>query len=126
MKKPEIKTPKITPTKKATAPEPDLPNFEEATSKEVEEFRRKLRESTNLEQAQIQQATSTGFYFCVYFADPEQRDEFIKNAGLNGAGIGQYYNGETVAKALGVKITKRKIDRPKVFRFHKNLSHFTQ
>lgn len=124
MKKPEIKTPKINQPKKS-AQEKDLPNFEKATAQEVDEFKVKLRQQTNLEQMQIDRATSTGFWFAVYFADTEQRDEFIKNAGLEGANIGQYFNGETFAKAVGVKIKKKRIDKPKTFRMHKNLNHFT-
>lgn len=122
MKAPEIKIPQINQPKKVE----ENPNFEAETKQEINEYHQKLRAQTNAEKDGIDKATSTGFYFCVYFADTEQKDEFIANAGLTGQNIGQYFNGEKFAETLGVKLKKKKIANPKVFRRHKNLQHFVK
>lgn len=115
------------PIKKKTPVQPAAPtNFEQATGNEVKDYQAKLREQTKNEQKHIENATSTGYYFCVYFADKEQRDEFLDNAGLAGANIGQYINGERLAQAVGVPLTKKKIDKPKVFRLNKNFKHYAR
>lgn len=103
----------------------EKPNFEKETNKEISEAHAKLRAATLNEQKSTGDALSTGYWFCVYFADTEQRDEFVKNAGLDKVMAGQYFNGEQFAEKVGVKITKKKIKPPKAFRKHKNLTDFT-
>lgn len=100
-------------------------NFEKETNREVSEAHQKLRAATLNEQKSTNDVLSTGYWFNVYFADTEQRDEFIKNAGLDKLIHGQYFNGEQFAEKLGVKLTKKKIKTPKAFRKHKNLTDFT-
>lgn len=111
------------PAQKKVQEEPEI-NFEKESRKEISEVHRKLRAATQGEKDHKDRVTSTGFWFAVYFADEEQAQEFIKNAGLTGSNNGQYFNGEKFAKVLGVPLKKKKLDPPKAFRMHKNLKHF--
>lgn len=105
--------------------QPEKVNLEKETNKEISEAHAKLRAATLNEQKTTSDVLSTGYWFAVYFADTEQRNEFVRNAGLDKVMAGQYFNGEQFAEKVGVKITKKKISPPKAFRKHKNLTDFT-
>lgn len=120
---PKLQTPTSKKTKKGK-PEPVI-NYEDAAGAEIAGYNKALRETTLKEQKYVKDAVSSGFWFAVYFADTEQRDEFIKNAKIEKKMESQYFNGEQFADALGVKITKKKISPPKAFRKHKNLTGFS-
>jgi hypothetical protein len=93
---------------------------------ELNEYQESFKSQMQYEKKNIDDLTSTGFWFCAYFADTEQRDEFLKNAGLMNKMDGQYVNGEVMAETLKIKITKKKIKLPPSFRKHKDFTNFVR
>jgi hypothetical protein len=117
VKQPQFKTIK---SKAPASPQPTaVESFEHATKEEIEGtvslFKQRSKDESNLKEKN----TSTEFWFAVYFADEEQRNEFLEKAGLLKKMEDQYINGEDFAKAMGIELTKKKIDTPKAFRKNK-------
>lgn len=116
VKQPQFKTIK---SKVKATPPPAIESFEDATKEEIEGvtslFKQRSKDESNLKQKN----TSTEFWFAVYFADEDQRNEFLQKADLLKKMNDQYINGEDSAKAMGVELTKKRIDTPKSFRKNK-------
>jgi hypothetical protein len=101
-------------------------SLNQEVKKELNEYQESFKSQMQYEKKNIDDLTSTGFWFCAYFADTEQRDEFLKNAGLMNKMDGQYVNGEVMAETLKIKITKKKIKLPPSFRKHKDFTNFVR
>ena len=97
-------------------------SLEEDVRAELNEYEEAFRQSRIKEQKQTEEVLNSGFWFCAYFADFEQCQEFLTNAGLQNKMCGQYINGEMMADIMGVKLTKKKIKPPKSFRRHKDFT----
>ncbi|MDR1582911.1 MAG: hypothetical protein LBS55_06565 [Prevotellaceae bacterium] len=112
------------PSKKAskTAHEGSL---EEDVKNELNEYEQAFKDQMKKESEGIDNAVSTGYWFCAYFADVEQCQEFLKNAGLQNLMEGQYVNGQMMADKMGIKITKKKISPPPSFKKHKDFTSFS-
>jgi len=100
----------------------EVKTLEECSNIELNEYEQAFKEQKKKEQKQIKDATSTGFWFAAYFADVEQCQEFLKNAGLQPLMEGQYIRGDMMAKKMGVNVTKKKMKVPPSFRKHKDFS----
>jgi hypothetical protein len=94
-------------------PIPD--NFEEATKQEVSEYLLALKERAKKEEARKKEMTDTDYWVAVYFADKEQRDNFLQKVGVLDALVEQYLNGQTLAEALGIDIGSKRAVPPKAF-----------
>lgn len=109
--------------KKIGAQEPIENNsLEEDIKSELNEFQEEFKKNTKAEKKRINDAVSTGFWFCAYFADVGQCREFLEKAGVFNKMEAQYINGEMLADALGIEITKKKITPPPSFKKHKGFS----
>jgi len=99
---------------------PELPDsFQDAADKELSEVLKKFKDSAKKEAEIRDRNTNTDFWFCVYFADQAQRDEFLSLYGLLkklSNGNTQYINGNVFAKAIGAEISEKEIPIPKAFR----------
>lgn len=100
----------------------DMPeSFEEATKAEVSEVLAAFRKRAKEEAAQKEKNTSTDFWFVVYFASQEQRDQFLSALNLierlerDGVDF-QYIDGQMLANAVGVPLAKERLTTPKAFR----------
>lgn len=96
-------------------------SFETATKDEVSEVLAAFRKRAKEEEAQKAKNISTDYWFSVYFASQEQRDQFLSALNLierlerEGSDY-QYIDGQTLAEALGLQLKKEKITTPKAFR----------
>jgi hypothetical protein len=104
----------VKPLKKAT--------LEEDVKTELNEYQQAFKEQMQKEAKGIDEAVSTGYWFCAYFADFDQCQEFLKNANLQNKMEGQYINGQMMADILKVKVTKKKINPPPSFKKHKDFT----
>ena len=99
---------------------PEMPDsFEDAAGKELSEVLKKFKETAKKEAETRDRNTNTDFWLCVYFADQQQRDEFLALYGLLkklANGNTQYINGNVFAKAIGAEISEKEIPIPKAFR----------
>lgn len=96
-------------------------NFEEETSKEYDELSEKFKARAKDESDKKKQNTSTEYWFCAYFANQFQRDEFLKKIGALNDLIDQYIPGDVLAEKLGVDIPYQEITIPKSFRVNKDI-----
>lgn len=96
-------------------------SFEKATKDEVSEVLAAFRKRAKEEEAQKAKNISTDYWFAVYFASQEQRDQFLSALNLierlerEGSDY-QYIDGQTLSEALGLQLKKEKITIPKAFR----------
>lgn len=96
-------------------------SFEKATKDEVSEVLAAFRKRAKEEEAQKAKNISTDYWFAVYFASQEQRDQFLSALNLierlEREGLDyQYIDGQTLAETVGVQLVKEKITTPKAFR----------
>jgi hypothetical protein len=89
---------------------------------EMNEFEKAFKESMQREQNMIQEEHDSHYYFCAYFADVAQRDEFLHAINMYDKLEANCINGEQLAVALNVPITKKRIRIPNTFVSHKSLS----
>lgn len=107
---------------KSKAPEKPVvvvESYEDGAKEEIEAITSLFKRKSGDERSLKEKNTSTGYWFAVYFADEDQKNEFIKNSGLEKKMDSQYVNGEVFAKVVGVELTKKKIETPKAFRRNK-------
>ena len=97
-------------------------SLEEFAEHELNEYEQAYKEAKQKEQKQIKDAISSGYWFAAYFADTEQCQEFLKNAGLQHLMEAQYIRGDMMAEKLGVKVTKKKMKVPPTFKRHKDFT----
>ena len=96
---------------------PAMPDsFEKAVDGEISETLAALKKRAFEEAEMKLQNTSTDFWFCVYFANQDQRDKFLMAVSLLDKMEDQYIDADTFCKAVGVEIEKQKITIPKPFR----------
>lgn len=95
--------------------EAPIENFEKAANEEVSEHMLAIREATKKTQKSLENQWNTDFYFCAYFADNDQRDEFLKKAEVLGLVKDNFINGQKLAEALGIELEPKKIEVPRLF-----------
>ena len=96
--------------------------LDEVVKEDLNMYEQAYKEAKQKEQKQVKDAISSGYWFAAYFADTEQCQEFLKNAGLQPMMEAQYIRGDMMAEKLGVKITKKKMQVPPSFRKHKDFT----
>jgi hypothetical protein len=96
-------------------PEEEIENFEKATNEEVSEHMLAIRKATADSRKSLENQWSTDFYFCAFFADEDQRNEFLRKAGALGLVKDNFINGAALAEALGIELTPKEIEVPKLF-----------
>lgn len=96
-------------------PEVEVENFEQAANEEVSQYMLDIREATKKSQKSLENQWNTDFYFCAYFADQEQRDEFLKKAEALGLVKDNFINGAKLAEALGIELENKAIEVPRLF-----------
>jgi len=79
-------------------------NAEQAALTDHQKMMKQLREQ---QQAAIDTANETGYWFAVYFQSNQQRAEFIEALQLNTGG--QYVDGLELAQKLNIPLTERTI-----------------
>lgn len=94
---------------------------EDTANEEVSEALSLFKSRAKGEEAEKQANVSSEYWFAVYFADEEQRNEFLEKIKAFSLLQDQYINGEALARKLGVEITPKKIKKPKPFRQPKNI-----
>lgn len=125
MEKKQFKKPEFKPIKKQAEQPIQQASFEDQTKEEIEEVVSLFKQRAKDEENEKAKNVNTDYWFAVYFADQEQRDEFLKKVNLLGKMEDQYINGETFASALQVPIAKKKIKTPKPFRKNKGFDSLT-
>lgn len=108
--------------KKPVKQNTETTSLENEVRQELNEYQEAFKNQMKKESENIDRLTDTGFWFCAYFADKEQCQEFLKNSGLSSKMEAQYINGEMMADIFKIKITKKKIKVPPSFKKHKNLN----
>lgn len=76
----------------------------ELAEKAIEELPNAFAERAKEEQRRFVQATDSEYWFCVCFTTREEKEEFLRKAGLFEHGD-KYLDGRVVAEALGVKLS---------------------
>jgi hypothetical protein len=71
-----------------------------------------FKDRVQKEQKRFEKATDTEYWFCVYFQSRDEKESFLKNAGLLEAGD-KYLDGWDVSKKLGIAINKDVTGYPK-------------
>ncbi len=77
--------------------------LEKAAAAEPEKIMTAFEERAKNEEARLQDATDSDFWFSICFQTREQKEEFLQKMGLLQLGD-KYLDGLKVAKALGVKL----------------------
>ncbi|PPK98998.1 hypothetical protein [Parapedobacter indicus] len=90
-------------------------SLEAEAKAEVTDHMLAIREATKNTQKSLQDQWSTDFYFCAFFADQAQRDEFLQKAGALGLVKDNFINGQKLAELLGIDLTPRTIEKPRLF-----------
>lgn len=93
----------------------DVDNFEQAANAEVSEHMQAIRDATANSRKSLETQWSTDYYFCAYFADEDQRNEFLQKAGALGLVKDNFINGPALAAALGIELTPKEVTTPKLF-----------
>ncbi len=98
----------------------DIENFEKAANEEVAEHMLAIREATANTKKSLENQWNTDFYFCAYFADNDQRDEFLRKADALGLVKDNFIDGSLLAEKLGIDLTPKEIEVPKLFNAKKD------
>lgn len=93
----------------------DFESLEAEATAEVTSHQLAIRDAATNTRKSLENQWNTDFYFCTFFADQAQRDEFLEKAGALGLIKDNFINGQMLAELLGVAITQRTIERPKLF-----------
>jgi hypothetical protein len=95
----------------------ETPDIESDSTDEMNYIMKSFQDIKNKEIDQFKRLTDANFYFGVYFADTEQKDEFI-NA-INAAGLfdpsHRFIAGKDLAKLLKIELKERKLKRAGYF-----------
>lgn len=89
--------------------------FEKDVNDEVDAHMLAIREATKNTRKSLESQWSTDYYFCAFFADQEQRDEFLRKAGALGLVKDNFINGPKLAELLGIELTEKTIEAPRLF-----------
>ena len=93
----------------------DLSNFEAEANEEVTDHMLAIRQATKNSRKSLENQWSTDFYFCAYFADEDQRNEFLRKADALGLVKDNFINGAALAERLGIDLKPKEIEVPKLF-----------
>jgi hypothetical protein len=94
----------------------DTPDMIPDTNAEIKALRKSMAEGMDKEKLDKSKAVNPNFWFAVYFQDEEQKNEFLKNTGLQDKTKGQFVNGLDLAKAVNIPLTKKSFEIPKKIR----------
>lgn len=95
----------------------EKPNIIDDTNAEISALIIATQDSSAKNEARIKQKNTNGeYYFCVYFQDQEQKDEFIAKANLQGITKGLFINGIEMAAALGIDVKRKDLVKPGKFK----------
>lgn len=78
---------------------------EEATKDDIAKVKSAFMQRSDDERRRFELATDSEYWFCVCFQSRDQKDEFLRNAGLEEIGD-KYLDGWEVAKKFGIKIER--------------------
>jgi len=96
---------------------PDEPNIFEDTKAEVDALANEFKNARQKEKDLKEKNTNAAFWFAVYFQDEEQKNEFFEKTGITKQmTAGQYTDGITFAKQVGIEIVKKEIKPPGKFK----------
>lgn len=95
--------------------ESNFDSLEEESKNEVTEYQLAIREASANTRKSLQDQWNTDFYFCAFFANQSQRDEFLEKAGALGLIKDNFINGQKLAELLGIDIEPQQITTPKLF-----------
>lgn len=90
-------------------------SLEEEAKAEVTEYQLAIREASANTRKSLEDQWNTDFYFCAFFANQSQRDEFLKKAGALGLIKDNFINGQKLAEILGIYLEPKEITTPKLF-----------
>ncbi len=99
----------------ADVDESDFESLESEAKAEITEHQKAIREATANTRKSLENQWNTDFYCCLFFADQAQRDEFLEKAGALGLLKDNFINGQKFAESIGISLTPRTIERPKLF-----------
>src|SRR5690606_33309918 len=80
-------------------------SLEEEAKEEVTEHQLAIREASANTRKSLEEQWNTDFYFCAFFANQAQRDEFLEKAGALGLVKDNFINGQKLAELLGIALT---------------------
>lgn len=86
-------------------------NVESDSFNELAELKAKFTENAQKEQAQREQQHDSEFWFAVYFKTREQKEMFLKLAGI--INDDKYINGNELAKKLNIELPNIDLKIPK-------------
>lgn len=96
---------------------PDEPNIFDDTKAEVDALANEFKNARQKEKDRKEQNTNAAFWFAVYFQDEDQKNEFFEKAGIDKTmTAGQYIDGITFAKQIGIEIVKKELKPPGKFK----------
>lgn len=91
----------------------------EDTNAEIEMLKKAFKSPLEQEKELKEKNINPNFWFCVYFQNESQKEEFLKKIGADAITKGIYINGLDLAKLLGVEIQKEQIEKPQKFKVFK-------
>ncbi|WP_157488317.1 hypothetical protein [Dyadobacter crusticola] len=94
---------------------------EHVANQEISETLKAFKDRSKGEKSEKATNTNSEFWFAVYFADEDQRNEFLRKINSLSLLDDQYINGEALARKMGIELTPKKIKKPKPFRKPKNI-----
>lgn len=89
--------------------------LEEEAKAEVTEYQLAIREANAKTRKSLESQWNTDFYFCAFFADQGQRDEFLSKCEALGLVKDNFINGALLAEKLGIDLTPKTIETPRLF-----------
>lgn len=99
-------------------PQQDQSNFdsyEEEAKAEVTDYQLAIRQASANTRKSLEDQWNTDYYFCAFFANQTQRDQFLQKAGALGLIKDNFINGQKLAELLGIDIEPQQIVTPKLF-----------
>ncbi|GEM_PF-6331458 len=99
-------------------PQQDTSNYEsyeEEAKAEVTDYQLAIREASAKTRKSLEDQWNTDYYFCAFFANQAQRDQFLQKAGALGLIKDNFINGQKLAELLGIDIEPQQIETPKLF-----------
>lgn len=96
---------------------PETPNIFDDTAAEVKALSNQFKNARDKEKEAKDRNTNAAYWFAVYFQDEDQKKEFFDKIGVTPEiSAGQYIDGITLAKLLGIEIVKKEVKKPGKFR----------
>lgn len=96
---------------------PETPNIFDDTAAEVMALAKQFKNARDKEKETKDRNTNAAYWFAVYFQDEDQKKEFFNKIGVTpDISAGQYIDGITFAKLIGIDIVKKEVKKPGKFR----------